>query len=404
MRSFKYKSNGSATKLIWSRDKILICHFLQIVRSLELKSQSLNRKNWDLTIRFKDMRKKSDSLRLPRRILISKWTSWMISFTRILISKRNWRMITSTLKMNSSKSWRNWKTRASGLRTISPTSRSRKPMSWLKLWKLRDKFYFGRERFSLRKKCKTRLTQQLARLRLWQWRKRFTEWSWDTSNCERSRKRWSRTWKDQSSRERPSSWSIFQRLKRRMLKISLLKASYQDRSQTWSRLWSTQLRTPCSLNRQSSKDIGSKKTSTGRFSSTETYSIRNSRYTSRTPTKFWLRRWRNADHSIRQFHSRRSKRLTTTSQAIDSEANSSLRIRQETPWSRPEAKTWWLKRCLTESRTRTQISMSFWASALDGETNTSVRLFDNAWKVHWSKLFAIFLFNFIITLGFYDYI
>ena len=129
MRSSLCRNNGFLIRLILLRDKLSIWLFPLTVKNSGLKSLFLSRKRWDLITKFNLTKKKSDNSRSLRKILISKWTSWMTFSTKTLISKRNWRTITSTLKTNSNKSWRSLKTSPSDLRTTSLTWRNRKLMS-----------------------------------------------------------------------------------------------------------------------------------------------------------------------------------------------------------------------------------------------------------------------------------
>lgn len=107
MRSLQFKSSGFPTKLIWSSVKLNTWLFPETVRNSELKNLFSSKKSSDLTIRFKATKKRSDNLKLLRKISISKWTSSMIFSTKTQIFKKNWRTITSTSKMNSNKNWRN---------------------------------------------------------------------------------------------------------------------------------------------------------------------------------------------------------------------------------------------------------------------------------------------------------
>lgn len=130
-------------------------------------------------------------------------------------------MITSTLKMNSNKNWRSWKTNLSGLKIIFLYWRSKKQIFWQKLLKLKDKFFFGKEKFSLKKKCKMHLIQLLVKLKSSQWKRKFIEWNSDMNSSERNKRKWSKTWKDLSSREKQFNLSIFQRSKKRMPKTNV---------------------------------------------------------------------------------------------------------------------------------------------------------------------------------------
>jgi len=106
IKLFKLKNNGSQTRLISLRNKILIWERPPCVKSLEPRNLSLSKKNWGLTLRFSLMKKRSDNLKLQKIILTLKWTSSMTYFIRTLISKRSLRMITSTSRMNLNRSWR----------------------------------------------------------------------------------------------------------------------------------------------------------------------------------------------------------------------------------------------------------------------------------------------------------
>jgi hypothetical protein len=63
-------------------------------------------------------------------------------------------MITLISRTNSSKNLRSSKTRALDLKTTSQALKSQKPTFWRKSSKLSGRFFFGRGRFSWRRKCR----------------------------------------------------------------------------------------------------------------------------------------------------------------------------------------------------------------------------------------------------------
>lgn len=133
IKLFKLKNNGSKTRLILLRNKTLTWGKPQCVKSLEPRSLSLSKRNWELTPRFNLTRKRLGNLKLQRITLILKWISWMTCSTRTLIFKRNSRMITLTLRMSSNKSWRSLKINQLDSRTALLLSRNQRLISWLRL-------------------------------------------------------------------------------------------------------------------------------------------------------------------------------------------------------------------------------------------------------------------------------
>ena len=221
MKSFKSKSNGSLIRLNWLPSKPQTWQSLPIVMSSERKSLFSSKRSWDLILKFRVMRKKLDNLRLPRKILTLKWTSLMISTIKILTFNKNWRTITSISKMNSSRNLRNSKMRVSDLRITFLIWKSKKLTFLPRLLRLKDKFFSGRERFNLRRKCKMLLIQLLVRLRSLLWKRKSTEWSSDTNNFVRSKKKWSKIWSAQFSKERQFSSNTCQKLRKRMHKTNV---------------------------------------------------------------------------------------------------------------------------------------------------------------------------------------
>ena len=126
------------------------------------------------------LKDKSKKFKLIWKDFNKKWINLMITLLLIVIRNLNFKIRILIFKANLLKNLRKWKDKLLNFKSILIKLDKKRLNLWMKLYNVKDKFFYGKENINFKKICKKHLIQMLDNQKFNNWRNNFIEWNLNT--------------------------------------------------------------------------------------------------------------------------------------------------------------------------------------------------------------------------------